>query len=55
MLDYFTSAINIDFEDILWIDCRSMDNAHWRHNLMENVYTYLELLEREPGFESYDY
>jgi hypothetical protein len=55
MLDYFTSVINIDFGDLMWIDSRSADNTHWRKNLMQNVYTYLELIEIEPGFESYDY
>ena len=55
MLDYFTSAISIDFEDILWIDNRSMDNTHWRKSLLQNIYTYLELIESEVDFESYDY
>ena len=55
MLDYFTFAISVDFDSLRWIDCRSADNAHWRHHLMQNVYTYLELIEKEPGFESYDY
>jgi hypothetical protein len=55
MLDYFTFAINVDFEDMLWISKRPMDHSHWRKSLMQNVYTYLELIEIEPGFESYDY
>jgi hypothetical protein len=55
MLDYFIFAISVDFDSLRWIDCRSADNAHWRHHLMENVYTYLDLIENEPGFESYDY
>jgi hypothetical protein len=55
MLDYFTTAINVDFDAMAWIDCRSADNTHWRKSLMQNVYTYLELIEIEPGFESYNY
>ena len=55
MLDYFTSAIAIDFEDMLWISKRPIDHSHWRHNLLQNVYIYLELIESEVDFESYDY
>jgi len=55
MLDYFTSAIAIDFEDMLWISKRPIDHSHWRTNLMMNVYIYLELIESEVDFESYDY
>ena len=55
MLDYFIFAISVDFDSMRWIDCRATDNAHWRHHCMENIYTYLELIEKEPGFESYDY
>lgn len=59
MLDYFTAAINIDTESINWIDVRRQScgsaNDFWRSHCMQNIYTYLELIETEPDYPAYDY
>ena len=56
MTNYFTDAIAIDYDSLNWIDCRN-NNQHefYRSWSMQNVYAYLEFIESESDFPSYNY
>lgn len=56
LTNYFTDVIAIDYDSLNWCDRRD-NNQHesYKSWSMQNVYTYLELLESEPDFPSYNY
>ncbi len=55
MLDYFTYCINDAVENIEWLKKRDMIDMFWYEDSIHNIYFYLDLLQTEPDFESYDY
>ena len=55
MLDYFTYCINDAVENIEWLKKRDMIDMFWYKDSIHNIYFYLDLLQTEPDFESYDY
>ncbi len=56
MTNYYIDVIAIDYDSLNWCDRRD-NNQHefYKSWSMQNVYTYLDLIESEPNFPSYDY
>ena len=56
MTNYYIDAIAIDYDSLNWCDRRD-NSVHdfYKSWSMQNVYTYLELIESESDFASYNY